>query len=48
MLDFDAGDGSAGGICNYFSYLCFGEESYVGEMHDLTDAVDVGVGLGVD
>jgi hypothetical protein len=48
MLDFDRGDSGAGRICNDTRYLCFSEECHVGEVHDLADAVDVGVGFGVN
>jgi len=47
MFDFDRGDGGTGRICNDFCYFRVGQESDIGEMHDL-DAIDVGVRFGVD
>ena len=48
VLNFDAGNGGACWICNNFCYFSLGQEGDVGKVHDLPDAVDVGIRLGVD
>ncbi len=48
VLNFDANNGGSCWICDYFSYFCFGEKRDIRKMHDLADAIDVGVGFGVN
>ena len=48
MLNFYGSDGRAGGIGDESENAGVGEQGDVGEMHDLADAVDVGVRFGVD
>jgi hypothetical protein len=48
VLDFYGGDGGSGGVGEEAEDAGVGEEGDVGEIHDLANAVDVGVGFGVD
>ncbi len=48
MLHFDRGHGGSGCVGEEAQDAGVGHERDVGEMHDLADAVDVGVGFGVD
>ena len=48
VLDFYGGDGGSGGVGEQAEDAGVGEQGDVGQMHDLADAVDVGVGFGVD
>jgi len=46
--DFDGGDGCSSGVGEEAEDAGVSHQRDVGEVHDLADAVDVGVGLGVD
>ena len=48
VLDLDGVDRGSGGVGEQAKDAGVGHQRDVGEMHDLADAVDVGVGLGVD
>jgi hypothetical protein len=48
VLDFYRGDGGSGGVGEEAEDARVGDEGDVGEMHDLANAVDVGVGFSVD
>jgi hypothetical protein len=48
VLDFYGGDGGSDGVGDEAQDARVREEGDVGEIHDLANAVDVGVGFGVD
>ncbi len=48
VLDLDGGDGGAGWIGDEAQHASVGHQGDVGQVQNLPDAVDVGVGFGVD